>query len=282
MAYSSADAHASQRPRVTIASLAAMRARGEPIAMLTAYDSSFAVIADRAGVDVILVGDSLGMVCQGHRSTLPVLLDEVVYHTRCVNRGLEAQNGAAMVIADLPFGSYHASVEQAIQSASSLMQAGAHMVKLEGGEWILDRVHQLVRRGIPVCAHLGLMPQSVHATGGYRLQGKTAGDADRLRREALELEEAGASLLVLELIPAALAAQVTQSLHRCHTIGIGAGRGTAGQVLVLHDMLGVKIGKTPRFVKVFLAQAGSIEEAIEAYVREVKQAMFPDDATHAF
>jgi len=282
MPYSSPEAHASPRSRVTVLSLAAMRARSDRIAMLTAYDSSFAVIADRAGVEVILVGDSLGMVCQGKKSTLSVLLEELVYHTRCVAQGLESQNGAAMVIGDLPFGSYHASVDQAIRSAGLLMQAGAHMVKLEGGEWIVDRVHQLVQRGIPVCAHLGLMPQTVHATGGYKLQGRSAEDAQRLQKEALALEQAGASLLVLELIPAALASQITQSLHYCHTIGIGAGSGTAGQVLVLHDMLGIRIGKTPRFVKDFLAQAGSIEAAIETYVQEVKAGMFPDDSSHSF
>ncbi|NCZ60579.1 MAG: 3-methyl-2-oxobutanoate hydroxymethyltransferase, partial [Betaproteobacteria bacterium] len=178
--------------------------------------------------------------------------------------------------------SYHASVGQAIRSASTLMQAGAHMVKLEGGGWVVDTVYQLVQRGIPVCAHLGLMPQTVHALGGYRLQGKAPQDAERMLNEAIALEQAGASLLVLEMVPASLAARITESLIRCHSIGIGAGCATAGQVLVLHDMLGIRIGKTPRFVKDFMAQTGSIEAAMKAYVREVKDRSFPVDAIHGF
>ncbi|NDC70746.1 MAG: 3-methyl-2-oxobutanoate hydroxymethyltransferase [Betaproteobacteria bacterium] len=282
MPYPSLDAQDRPRLPVTVTSLTQMRAHQEPIAMLTAYDASFAALADRSGVDVILIGDSLGMVCQGHKSTLAVQLADVAYHTQSVVRGLEGQGGSAMVLADMPFASYHASVGQAIRSASTLMQAGAHMVKLEGGGWVVDTVYQLVQRGIPVCAHLGLMPQTVHALGGYRLQGKAPQDAERMLNEAIALEQAGASLLVLEMVPASLAARITESLIRCHSIGIGAGCATAGQVLVLHDMLGIRIGKTPRFVKDFMAQTGSIEAAMKAYVREVKDRSFPVDAIHGF
>jgi 3-methyl-2-oxobutanoate hydroxymethyltransferase len=282
MPYQSPIAEAPRRPSVNVNSLSGMRGRGEPIAMLTAYDASFAVLADRAGVDVILVGDSLGMVCQGRKSTLPVRLEDICYHTESVVRGLEAQGGTAMVIADMPFGSYHASLDQAIRSASALMQSGAQMVKLEGGAWVIDLVDQFVQRGIPVCAHVGLMPQTVHAMGGYRLQGKTPEDAERLREDALALEQAGACLLVLEMVPASLAAKITDALKACHTIGIGAGCDTAGQVLVLHDMLGMKIGRTPRFVKDFLAQTGSIEGAFAAYVAEVKNRSFPVNEMHGF
>ncbi|MDO5623324.1 MAG: 3-methyl-2-oxobutanoate hydroxymethyltransferase [Pseudomonadota bacterium] len=271
-----------QRKPVSLPRLAQLHASGEKITMLTAYDATFAAVADAAGVECLLVGDSLGMVCQGLPSTVGVSLDTMRYHTESVARGLHRVQGTAWLIADLPFGSYHASPEQALASATVLMQAGAHMVKLEGGGWTAPTVRFLVERGVPVCAHLGLTPQTVHALGGYRVQGRSDAAADTLRRHALELQDAGAAMLVLEMVPAALSAQLTRELTRCATIGIGAGRGTAGQVLVMHDMLGVNLGKCPRFVHNFMQDAGSIRAAIEAYVQAVKQGRFPDDALHAW
>ncbi|MBP8861128.1 MAG: 3-methyl-2-oxobutanoate hydroxymethyltransferase, partial [Ottowia sp.] len=250
--------------------------------MLTAYDATFAAVADAAGVECLLVGDSLGMVCQGLPSTVGVSLDAMRYHTESVSRGLHRVQATAWLIADLPFGSYHESPEQALRSATMLMQAGAHMVKLEGGGWTAPTVRFLVERGIPVCAHLGLTPQTVHALGGYRVQGRDEAAAQTLRRHALELQDAGAAMLVLEMVPAALSAQLTHELPRCATIGIGAGRGTAGQVLVMHDMLGVNLGRNPKFVRNFMQDAGSVRGAIEAYVRAVKDGSFPDDALHGW
>ncbi len=271
-----------QRRPVSLPRLAQLRAEGEKITMLTAYDATFAAVADAAGVECLLVGDSLGMVCQGLPSTVGVSLDTMAYHTASVARGLHRVQGTAWLIADLPFGSYHQSPEQALASASVLMQAGAHMVKLEGGGWTAPTVRFLVERGIPVCAHLGLTPQTVHALGGYRVQGKSDEAAQTLRRHALELQDAGAAMLVLEMVPARLAAALTQELPRCHTIGIGAGRGTAGQVLVVYDMLGINLGKNPRFVRNFMEGAGSVRGAIEAYVQAVKHGEFPQDALHAW
>ncbi|MCB1988863.1 MAG: 3-methyl-2-oxobutanoate hydroxymethyltransferase, partial [Burkholderiaceae bacterium] len=261
-----------------------LRARkgGLPIAALTAYDYPTARLLDESGIDLLLVGDSLGMVCQGLPSTVGVTLETMAYHTASVARGLHRVQGTAWLIADLPFGSYHESREQALRSASALMQAGAHMVKLEGGGWTTDTVRFLVERGIPVCAHLGLTPQTVHALGGYRVQGKTDQAAQALRRQARELQDAGASMLVLEMVPALLSAELTQELQHCHTIGIGAGSGTAGQVLVMHDMLGMNLGKMARFVHNFMQDAGSVRGAIEAYVQAVKQGRFPDNAVHAW
>ena len=250
--------------------------------MLTAYDATFAAVADAAGVECLLVGDSLGMVCQGLPSTVGVTLEAMRYHTESVSRGLHRVQGTAWLIADLPFGSYHESPEQALRSATTLMQAGAHMVKLEGGGWTAPTVRFLVERGIPVCAHLGLTPQTVHALGGYRVQGRGDEAAQTLRQHALELQDAGAAMLVLEMVPALLSAQLTQELPRCATIGIGAGKGTAGQVLVMHDMLGVNLGKNPKFVRNFMDGSGSVKAAIEAYVRAVKDGSFPDDALHAW
>ena len=271
-----------QRRPISLPRLAQMREAGEKITMLTAYDATFAAVADAAGVECILVGDSLGMVCQGLPSTVGVSLDTMAYHTESVTRGLHRVQGTAWVVADLPFGSYHESREQALQSASRLMQAGAHMVKLEGGGWTAPTVQFLVERGIPVCAHLGLTPQTVHALGGYRVQGKGDAAAAELRRHALELQDAGAAMLVLEMVPAALSASLTAELAHCHTIGIGAGKGTAGQVLVLHDMLGVNLGKNPKFVRDFMQGAASVRGAIEAYVQAVKNGSFPDDSLHAW
>lgn len=268
--------------KVTPLRLQQMREAGEKITMLTAYDATFAALAGRAGVDTVLVGDSLGMVCQGRESTVPVSMDEMVYHTSCAARGLAAAGAGALLVADMPFGSYHAGQDEAMRNAVRLMQAGAHMVKLEGGGWTTPLVHFLTERGVPVCAHLGLTPQTVHALSGYRVQGRDDASAEQLTRHSVELAEAGATLLVLEMVPAALSRQITALLPACHTIGIGAGSGTAGQVLVMHDMLGANLGKVPRFVKNYMAQAGGVQAAFEAYVHEVRTGLFPVDADHAW
>ena len=258
------------RKPVSLPRLQDMRDRGEKITMLTAYDATFAAVADAAGVDCLLVGDSLGMVCQGLPSTVGVTLDTMRYHTESVVRGLQRVQGTAWVVGDLPFASYHESREQALRSASVLMQAGAHMVKLEGGGWTTETVHFLAERGIPVCAHLGLTPQTVHALGGYRVQGRGDEAGARLQREALALQDAGAAMLVLEMVPASLSAALTQALTRCATIGIGAGKGTAGQVLVMLDMLGINLGKNPKFVRNFMSGQDSVRAAIAAYVSAVR------------
>ncbi len=276
----------SARKPISLPRLNEMRARGEKITMLTAYDATFAAVADAAGVECILVGDSLGMVCQGLASTVGVTLDTMRYHTESVVRGLQRVQGTAWVIGDLPFGTYHESKEQALRSASVLMQAGAHMVKLEGGGWTTETVRFLVERGIPVCAHLGLTPQTVHALGGYRVQGRDDAGAAQLRQEALALQDAGATMLVLEMVPHALSTALTQELARCHTIGIGAGNGTAGQVLVMHDMLGINLGKNPKFVRNFMIDQKSgqvsVQAAMAAYVAAVKDGSFPVNAEHAW
>jgi 3-methyl-2-oxobutanoate hydroxymethyltransferase len=266
------------RKTVTLHRLREMHAKGEKITMLTAYDATFARIVDEAGVDCILVGDSLGMLVQGHTSTIPVSLDEIVYHTRCVVRG----NRTAWIVGDLPFGSYQDNREQAMRSSIALMQAGAHMVKLEGGGWTADTVHFLTERGVPVCAHLGLTPQSVHALGGYRIQGRDEAGAETLRRHARELTQAGAAMMVLELMPSAVATQVQEDNPGLMTIGIGAGKGTAGQVLVMHDMLNFTRGKLPRFVRNFMAEGGTVDDAIRRYVTAVKDGSFPDESVHAY
>ncbi|MBS0319291.1 MAG: 3-methyl-2-oxobutanoate hydroxymethyltransferase [Proteobacteria bacterium] len=262
--------------RRTVPGLAAMAARGEKIAMLTCYDASFAVLEERAGVDVMLVGDSLGMVIGGHPSTLAVALDDIAYHTRAVARAAQR----AVIVADLPFGTYGESPAQAYRSAAVLMAAGAHMVKLEGGAWLVPTVEFLVARGVPVCAHLGLTPQSVHQFGGYRVQARDAGAAATLTADAVALGRAGAGLLVLEMVPAPLATTVTRECA-APTIGIGAGAGCAGQVLVVYDMLGLYPGKLPRFVRNFMQGAASIEDALAAYVRAVKDGSFPT-ADHSY
>jgi len=271
-----------QRKPVSLPRLQEMRERGEKITMLTAYDATFAAVADSAGVECLLVGDSLGMVCQGLATTVGVTMETMCYHTESVARGLRRVQATSWLVSDLPFGSYHESKEQAIRSASALMHAGAHMVKLEGGGWTTETVHFLVERGIPVCAHLGLTPQTVHALGGYRVQGRSESDAERLKREAQALQDAGASMLVLEMVPAALATEVTHMLPRCHTIGIGSGNGTAGQVLVMHDMLGIGLGKTPKFVRNFMEGHSSVRDAMTAYVHAVKNGTFPDNVKHAW
>jgi 3-methyl-2-oxobutanoate hydroxymethyltransferase len=265
------------RKPVTVRRLREMARGGEKIAMLTCYDATFARVLDEAGVDVLLVGDSLGMVAQGHATTLAVSVEDMEYHTRCVARG----TSHAWIIADMPFGSYHESAEQAIRNAVRLMQAGAHMIKLEGGGWTASTVRALVERGIPVCAHLGFTPQSVHTLGGYRVQGRDEAAAHAIRQHAHDLVDAGAGMLVLELMPAALARELTGSLP-VPVIGIGAGAGCSGQVLVLHDMLGLTRGKQPRFVRNFAEPGSSVDAAVSLYVSEVKSGRFPDDALHGY
>ncbi len=276
------NAAAPARKPISLPRLLEMHARGEKLTMLTAYDATFAAVADAAGVECMLVGDSLGMVCQGLSSTMGVSLQTMCYHIESVARGLRRAQATAWLIGDMPYGTYHESREQALRSAAVLMQAGAHMVKLEGGGWTADTVRFLVERGIPVCAHLGLTPQTVHALGGYRVQGKTLESAALMKRQAHELQEAGATLLVLEMVPAVLATELTLELKSCATIGIGAGNGTAGQVLVLHDMLGINLGKMPKFVRNFMTGAPGVREAMQAYVAAVKNGSFPDNALHAW
>ena len=262
--------------RVTIPKLQERARSGEKLAMLTCYDASFAAVSDEAGVDILLIGDSLGMVIQGHDSTLPVTLEQAEYHVRCVARG----SSRALVLADLPFGSYQESPSQAMRSAARLMAAGAGMVKLEGGAPMVESTRFLVERGIPVCAHIGLTPQSVHTLGGYRVQGKSDDSAERLVADAKALEAAGAAIVLMEAMPAAVARRVTESLT-VPTIGIGAGPDVSGQVLVVYDMLDIYPGRKARFVKNFMEGAPSVKAAIEAYVKAVKAKTFPA-AEHSF
>jgi 3-methyl-2-oxobutanoate hydroxymethyltransferase len=255
-----------------------MRAEGEKIAVLTCYDASFAALLERNGVDVLLVGDSLGNVLQGHSSTLPVTLEQMAYHTGCVARGAKRP----FIVADMPFGSYQESPAQAMRSAVPLMAAGAQMVKLEGGAFMAETVRFLVERGVPVCAHIGLTPQSVHQLGGYRVQGKTDAGAQQMKQDAAALQDAGAALIVLEMVPAPLAAEITRSLATMATIGIGAGPDCDGQVLVLHDMLGVYPGRKAKFVRNFMdGAATSIDDAVKAYVKAVRNGSFPG-AEHCY
>lgn len=261
---------------ITLNTLQSMHSKAEKIAMLTCYDASFAQVLENAGVDVLLVGDSLGMVLQGHNSTLPVTLDDMVYHTACVARGAKQ----AFIIADLPFGTFQVNPEKTFEHAARLMAAGANMVKVEGGEIMVETIAFLTQRGIPVCAHIGLTPQSVHQLGGYRVQGKDDKAAQRLLKDAHAVEQAGAGMVVLEAIPAMLAAEITAN-SGIPTIGIGAGADCSGQVLVLHDMLDLYPGKKPRFVKNYMQNASSISDAVQRYVAEVKAGIFPT-AEHSF
>ena len=271
------NAKAASRAPLTVPALRRMKADRDRIAALTAYDASFARACDAAGVDLVLVGDSLGMVVQGEDSTLPVTVDDIVYHTRCVRRGLHA----ALLVADMPFQSY-ATPERALDAAVRMLaQGGASMVKLEGAGALLDSIRFLAERDIPVCAHLGLTPQSVLRLGGYKVQGREQAAAERLRADARAVQDAGADLLVLECVPSALAAEVTAALS-IPTIGIGAGPDCDGQILVLHDMLGINSGhRRPRFVRDFLAGGGSVAGALEAFVRAVKSGEFPT-AEHGY
>jgi len=256
--------------RLSLTKLRKMTAAKEKIAVLTAYDASFGHALEQAGIDVILVGDSLGMVVQGQESTVPVTVDDMIYHTANVVRGSEK----AFIVADMPFMSY-ANADQAIQNAARLMaEGGAQMIKLEGGAIIADTVQQLSARGIPVCAHLGLLPQSVHRLGGYIVQGRETEAAEEMIADAIKLQTAGADMLVLECVPAELAARVTQELT-IPVIGIGAGKDCDGQVLVLYDMLGLTPGRRPRFSHDFLADTGAIQAAIAKYVQDVKTGDFP-------
>jgi 3-methyl-2-oxobutanoate hydroxymethyltransferase len=256
--------------RITLAALQKMAQEGNRITQLTCYDASFAAVLEAAGVETLLIGDSLGNVLQGHESTLPVTLRDIVYHTECVARGAKR----AFIIGDMPFGSFQISPQDAFRNAAAIMAAGAHMVKLEGGRPMLETVRFLTERGIPVCGHLGLTPQSVHQLGGYKVQGRQQSDAQRLLEEAQMLEESGAGMIVLEAVPAALAKQITGAV-RGPTIGIGAGPDCHGQVLVLHDMLDVYPGKKAKFVKNYMRLAGTIQGAVELFVKEVKARTFP-------
>ena len=256
--------------RLSHIDLAKMRLAGDKIAVLTAYDASFAQACETAGVEVVLIGDSLGMVVQGHDSTLPVTVEDIAYHTRAVARGCKRP----LIVADMPFGSFQESPQQALRNAVTLMAAGAQMVKLEGGVEMAETTHFLSSRGIPVCAHVGLTPQSVHQLGGYRIQGKDDSGAAKLITDALAQQDAGATLIVIEAVPAPLAAEVTRQLS-IPTIGIGAGKECSGQVLVLHDMLNVSSGRKARFVRNFMAGQDSIAAALAAYVAAVKDGSFP-------
>ncbi len=265
------------RPPVTLATLRRMKREGERIAMLTAYDASFAARLDAAGVDVVLVGDSLGMVVQGQATTVPVTVDHMVYHTACVSRGA----GAMLVMADMPFLSFR-DPAHALDNAARLMQeGGAHMVKLEGGRDVLPVIEALAGNGIPVCGHIGLQPQSIHKLGAYRVQGRGPEAAEALREAARAVAAAGADLLLMECVPAALAAEITAQAA-VPTIGIGAGPGCDGQVLVLYDLLGITPGPVPRFAADFLTgRDGGIAGALQAWVEAVKAGTFPGPE-HAF
>jgi len=257
-------------PDITINTLHDMKQQGEKIAVLTSYDASFTRLIESAGVEVILVGDSLGMVIQGQESTLPVTVDEIVYHGKCVARA----RSKAFLILDMPFMSY-STTNHALKSAARLMkEGGGHMVKLEGGATQLNTVKELTANGIPVCAHLGLTPQSVHRLGGYKVQGKDVDSASIMQQDALALQQAGAQMLVLECVPRALATKITKALD-IPVIGIGAGADTDGQVLVLYDMIGVSTDYLPKFSRNFMHQAATVKEALEAYVKAVKDGSYP-------
>ncbi|MGO3345610.1 MAG: 3-methyl-2-oxobutanoate hydroxymethyltransferase [Marinomonas sp.] len=254
---------------ISLSDLQKMKDNNEKFTCLTSYDATFTHIMNAAGIETILIGDSLGMVIQGKDSTLPVTIEDMCYHTAAVKNG----NSNAFILADMSFMTYN-SVEHALENASKLMQAGANMVKIEGAAWLKDIIQALSMRGIPVCAHLGLTPQFVNKLGGYKVQGKSQAAADLLLADSLALVEAGADILLYECIPTELGKYLTDAVS-VPTIGIGAGPHTDGQVLVMHDMLGVNLGKRPRFVKNFLTNGRSIQDAFEAYVDEVKNQKFP-------
>lgn len=257
--------------KTTTSTLLKMKQQGQKISTITAYDASFAKLFDQAGIHAILIGDSLGMVLQGQDDTLPVTIEHMVYHTQCVKRGVEN----TLVISDMPFMSY-ANVDQALTNATKLMQAGASVVKMEGGAWLVDTIRALVERGIPVCAHLGLTPQSVNVFGGFKVQGREDAQAQQMIKDAQALEVAGAQLLVLECIPAPLGKAISEAVT-IPTIGIGAGKDTDGQILVMHDALGISCSYMPKFSRNFLQETGDIKKSIELYISEVSQGNFPGE-----
>lgn len=260
--------------RVTINTLHALKQEGKKFPVITAYDASFSQMVEQAGIEVVLVGDSLGNVIQGHGSTVPVSMDDMAYHVQAVCRG----NNKSLIVADLPFMAY-ATEEQTMENAAYLMQAGAHMVKLEGGAWLKESVSMLTERGIPVCGHLGLTPQSVNKLGGYKVQGRSDKAAEKMTQDALLLEQAGVDLLVLECVPTPLANKITELL-KIPVIGIGAGPGTDAQVLVIYDMLGISL-RQPKFSKNFLTETANVETALKAYADEVRSGAFPSPE-HSF
>ncbi|KEY60733.1 3-methyl-2-oxobutanoate hydroxymethyltransferase [Serratia sp. DD3] len=259
----------------TVSHLRQWKQQKHKFATITAYDASFAQLFEQQGIKVMLVGDSLGMTLQGHDSTLPVTVADIAYHTRAVRRGAPA----CLLLADLPFMSY-ATPEQTCHSAAELMRAGANMIKLEGGNWLIDTVKMLTERAVPVCGHLGLTPQSVNLFGGYKVQGREEATANQLLADAKSLEQAGMQLLVLECVPSELARKVTEALS-IPVIGIGAGNATDGQILVMHDALGITSGHIPKFAKNFLAQSGDIRSAVQRYIQEVEQGVYPAEE-HSF
>ena len=263
-------------PAITLTSLQSLKQKGEKITMLTCYDATFAHACNQAGVEVLLVGDSLGMVLQGHDSTLPVTTADMAYHVACVKRG----NQDALILADMPFMA-NATLEQSLNNSAQLMKAGAHMVKVEGAVWLAESIRLMTERGIPVCAHMGLTPQTVNVLGGYKVQGRNENQARQMRADAIALEQAGAAMLLLECVPSELAKEITHAV-KIPVIGIGAGSDTDGQVLVLHDMLGLSLtGRVPKFVKNFMTGQPDIQSALSAYVTEVKAVSFPG-AEHGF
>ncbi|CAH8223794.1 3-methyl-2-oxobutanoate hydroxymethyltransferase [Vibrio aestuarianus] len=258
--------------KITINDLIQWKQQGRKFASVTAYDASFAQLFESQEMPVLLVGDSLGMVLQGKTDTLPVTVDEIAYHTRSVRAG----SPNSLLMADMPFMSY-ATPEQACENAAKIMQAGANMVKIEGGDWLVDTVKMLTERAVPVCAHLGLTPQSVNIFGGYKVQGRDQEKADRMVKDALALQDAGAQIVLLECVPASLAARITEVLE-VPVIGIGAGNVTDGQILVMHDMFGISANYMPKFSKNFLAETGDMRKAVAQYIQDVESAAFPDDA----
>ncbi|WP_194437984.1 3-methyl-2-oxobutanoate hydroxymethyltransferase [Vibrio fluminensis] len=258
--------------KITINDLMKWKQEGRKFASSTAYDASFAQLFEQQEMPVLLVGDSLGMVLQGESSTLPVTVDEIAYHTRCVRAG----SPNCLLMADMPFMSY-ATPEQACENAGKLMRAGANMVKIEGGDWLVDTVKMLTERAVPVCAHLGLTPQSVNIFGGFKVQGREQDKADRMVRDALALQEAGAQIVLLECVPADLAARITEVLD-VPVIGIGTGNVTDGQILVMHDMFGIAANYMPKFSKNFLAETGDMRTAVTKYIQDVETGAFPDEA----
>ncbi|MBE3874267.1 3-methyl-2-oxobutanoate hydroxymethyltransferase [Vibrio parahaemolyticus] len=258
--------------KMTINDLIKWKQEGRKFATSTAYDASFAQLFESQEMPVLLVGDSLGMVLQGENDTLPVTVDDIVYHTRCVRAG----SPNCLLMADMPFMSY-ATPEQACENAAKLMRAGANMVKIEGGDWLVDTVKMLTERAVPVCAHLGLTPQSVNIFGGYKIQGRDQEKADRMVKDALALQEAGAQIVLLECVPVELAERITKVLD-VPVIGIGAGNVTDGQILVMHDMFGISANYMPKFSKNFLAETGDMRKAVAKYIEDVANGVFPDDA----